>query len=224
MRILVVEDNLHLRRAVVAGLAAEGHAVDACGDGEEALWHTTGATYDLVVLDLGLPGVGGDAVLRRYRTAGGLAPVLILTARDEIAERVRLLDSGADDYLTKPFAAEELLARCRALLRRGHQQRDPHLQVGDLTINTAARRVTCGGVDLPLSPREYALLAYLAIRLGAVVGREELWEHLYDFQNEATSNVIDATVAHLRRKLAAAGAVTGIMTRRGQGYELRAGP
>lgn len=222
MRVLVIEDQPHLRRAVVNGLTAEGFAVDGTGDGEEGLWYLSNNSYDAVVMDLGLPGLAGDEILRRYRAAKGKAPVLVLTARDAVQERVRLLDLGADDYLVKPFAAEELLARVRALMRRGHQVHDSSVELGTVRIDLAAKRVLIAGQEVPLAPREYALVEYLALNVGRVVSRTELWEHLYDFQAEATSNVIDATVANTRKKLAVHGAGELIATRRGLGYEITA--
>ena len=218
MRLLVIEDHPHLRNAVAGGLTQQGWAVDASGDGEEGLWYAGHNDYDLAILDLGLPGMPGEEVLRRLRALGKAYPVLVLTAREAVSDRVRLLDLGADDYLVKPFDPEELLARCRALLRRGHQRRDPCIRIGSITINTASRQVEINASAVALGAKEYALLEYLASNRGRVVSRSELWEHLYDFNAEATSNVIDATIAHLRRKLNEAGGVDPIRTRRGEGY------
>jgi two-component system OmpR family response regulator len=217
MRLLLVEDYQMLRESLERGLAAQGFAVDATGDGSEGRWFATTNDYDIVVLDLMLPGASGLEILSAMRAAKKSAPVLLLTAKDEVQDRVAGLDAGADDYLTKPFAVAELLARIRALVRRGHRVADPLVTVGALSIDTAARAVTYSGHEVTLTPREYALLEYLAMRPGKTVTRAELWEHLYAFGDEATSNVVEATVARLRRKLEAHGPQL-IHTRRGFGY------
>jgi two-component system OmpR family response regulator len=226
MRLLVVEDAVALRESLVQGLTGLGYSVDATGDGEEGLWYALGNPYDLLLLDIMVPKVTGLEIIRKVRASEERAqtPILLLTARDEVEDRIAGLDTGADDYLTKPFAVGELLARVRALLRRGHQQAKPVLQVGDLVIDQTARQVRRGDADIPLTPREYALVEYLALRLGVVVARSELWEHLYDFASEPNSNAVDQLVSRLRRKLCPPGTPQLIATRRGFGYRLSATP
>jgi two-component system OmpR family response regulator len=220
MRLLVVEDFEILRESLARGLAQNGFAVDATGDGREGLWYATSNDYDAVILDIMLPGMSGLDILRRMRSAGRQAPVLLLTAKDAVDDRVAGLDLGADDYLTKPFATTELLARVRALVRRGHQRREPTITIGDLRIDTVARAVTRGGRDIALTPREYQLLEYLALHAGRAVARAEIWEHLYAFAEDSSSNVVEATVARLRRKLEAPDSPELLHTRRGFGYVL----
>jgi DNA-binding response OmpR family regulator len=222
MRVLVVEDYEVIREGLVQGLQERGFAVDATGDGAEGKWFATSNDYDLILLDIMLPGVNGLEILRAVRALGKDVPVLLLTAKDEVDDRVRGLDLGADDYLVKPFAIAELFARVRSLTRRGHHARNPLIAVGDLAIDIAARTVRRGGAEVILPPREYALLEFLALRVGKVVTRTELWEHLYAFSDESTSNVIEATVLRLRRKLSPAGQPALIHTRRGFGYVLTA--
>jgi len=217
MRVLVVEDYPPIRLAVRDGLVDNGFAVDTASDGEEGLWLATSNPYDLIVLDLLLPKLGGLELLQELRKGGSAVPVLLLTARDTVDERVRGLDLGADDYLVKPFAFAELLARARALVRRRYDTRDPKLRIADLVIDTPRRTVRRGTRVIALSAREYALLEYLAIRSTQLVTRTEIWEHVYDFQSEASSNVIDVYICYLRKKL---GMPQLIHTRRGQGYVL----
>ncbi len=218
MRLLVVEDYAPLRDSLLRGLQAEGYAVDAAADGEEGWWLVKDTPYDAVVLDRMLPGIDGLEILRRLRAAGLATPVLMLTARDAVEDRVAGLDAGADDYLVKPFAVAELLARLRRLVRRGHGAAEPVLELADLRLDPAARTATRAGRQLALSPREFQLLEYLLRRQGAVVSRQELWDHLYDFASDTSSNVLDVLVARLRRKLQQDGASDLIHTRRGQGY------
>jgi DNA-binding response OmpR family regulator len=218
----VVEDYAPLRATLARGLEEEGFAVDASGDGEEGEWYAARNAYDAIVLDLMLPKRDGLAVLRNLRAGGCRAPVLVLTARDAVDDRVRGLDAGADDYLVKPFALAELLARVRALIRRGYQAKDPVVRLEDLEIDTAARRVRRAGAEVELSSKEYALLEYLARRRGEVVSRADIWEHVYDFAAEASSNVIDVYIGYLRRKLEREGQAKLIHTRRGLGYVLGA--
>ncbi|HTM20088.1 MAG TPA: response regulator transcription factor [Kofleriaceae bacterium] len=220
MRLLVIEDYAPLRESLIRGLRDSGYAVDASGDGREGLWYAEQNAYDALVLDLMLPGVDGLEILRRLRARGDTTHVLILTARDTVADRVAGLDLGADDYLVKPFAFDELLARLRALLRRRYQSATGVIEVGDLVVDTGRRTVARAGVPVPLTAREYALLEYLACRRGAVVSRSELWEHVYDFAAEPESNVLDVYVSHLRRKIDDGHATKLIHTRRGQGYLL----
>ncbi len=220
MRLLVIEDYDPLRRAVVRGLEEAGYAVDATGDGEEGLWFAQSGEHDLIVLDLMLPGLDGWSILRRLRGEGLQTHVLILTARDAVEDRVEGLDLGADDYLVKPFALEELLARVRALLRRQYQRKNPLIKVADLEIDQASRQVRRGGQAVQLTAREYALLELLALRAGEVVSRSEIWEHLYQFNSQAQSNVVDVYIGYLRRKLDRPGLAPLIHTKRGQGYWL----
>jgi len=220
MRALVVEDYAPVCKAVTEGLAENGFAVDSAADGEEGLWYAQQNPYDVIVLDLMLPKLDGLTVLGRLRGAGARVPVLLLTARDGVDDRVRGLDAGADDYLVKPFAFVELLARVRALVRRHYDSRDPVVRVGDLEIDTTKRAVRRSGETIALSAREYALLEYLALRAGELVTRTDIWEHVYDFASETHSNVVDVYIGYLRKKLEREGAPKLIHTRRGQGYVL----
>lgn len=222
MRVLVVEDYEVIRDGLIEGLKREGFAVDATGDGDEGKWFAETNDYDLILLDLMLPGCDGLEILRSIRAAGKLAPVLLLTARDEVADRVRGLDLGADDYLVKPFAIAELMARVRALIRRRYGARNPLLTIDDLVIDTSARTVQRASHTIALTPREYALLELLAMKAGQVVGRSEIWEHLYDFADDSSSNVVEATVLRLRRKICPEGTRPLLHTRRGFGYILAA--
>jgi len=222
MRILIIEDYEPLRRSTALGLREAGFAVDETGDGEEGAWYATSNPYDVIILDLMLPKVDGLTVLKRLREKGSEASVLILTARDGLEDRVQGLNLGADDYLTKPFAFDELLARVCALTRRAYQHKSPLLTIDDLVVDTAAKTVARAGKRIELTAREYALLEYLASRTGQTVSRAELWEHCYDFQAEAGSNVIDVYIGYLRRKLEKAGMTKLIHTKRGQGYVLEA--
>lgn len=217
MRVLVIEDYAPLRESVVQALQEDGLAVDAAADGEEGLWHARSGGHDAIVLDIALPKLDGLSILRRIRTEGNRAPVLLLTARDTVADRVVGLDSGADDYLIKPFALEELLARVRALLRRKYGAADPVLRIRDLEINTVSRVVQRGGERIDLTAREYSLLEFLAHRAGATVTRSEIWEHIYDFNSTVESNVVDVYIGYLRRKIERPGRPRLIHTRRGQG-------
>jgi two-component system OmpR family response regulator len=222
MRVLVVEDYTPIQKAVAKSLREAGFAVDATGDGEEGLWYASNNDYDVVVLDLMLPHVGGLTILQGIREQGRSAHVLILTARDTVQDRVRGLDLGADDYLVKPFAMEELLARVRALARRAYCAKNPELAVGDLRINTVTRQVWRGSEEVSLTAREYALLEYLAMRAGQVVPRTDIWEHVYEFNFDADSNVVDVYIGYLRRKIERPGQASLIQTIRGAGYSLRA--
>jgi DNA-binding response OmpR family regulator len=206
---------------VAEGLREAGFAVDVTGDGEEGLWYATGGGYDGIILDIMLPGMDGLAVLKRLREEEDDTPVLILTARDAVADRVQGLNLGADDYLAKPFAFEELLARVHALVRRRYGRGSPEIVVGALCIDTAARRAWRGSRELQLTAREYTLLEYLAMRAGETVSRSDIWQHLYEFEAEATSNVVDVYIGYLRRKLEEPGEARLIRTVRGVGYALR---
>jgi DNA-binding response OmpR family regulator len=208
-------------RALKQGLEEEGFAVDVAFDGEEGNFKAQTANYDVIVLDLMLPKEDGLSLLQRWRRAGMNTHVLVLTARNSIDDKVKGLDSGADDYLAKPFQLEELLARLRALIRRGHQAKDPVLRVHDLEIDTAARTVKRAGKEIHLTPREYALLQFLAYHRGKVVTRSMIWEHLYDEHDENTSNVVDVYIRYLRNKIDKGYDVPLILTRWGEGYMMK---
>lgn len=222
MKILLIEDYPPVRKSVTQGLEEAGFIVTSTGDGEEGLWHAQCAEFDVIVLDLMLPGIDGLTILRKLRAQGNAADVLILTARDTVEDRVGGLDLGADDYLVKPFAFTELIARVRALVRRKYSAKSPLIRVADLEIDTRARTVRRGGQAIVLTAREYTLLEFLALRAGRVVLRTELWEHIYEFDAEAESNVIDVYISYLRRKLERDGQPRLIQTRRGFGYVLGA--
>ncbi len=220
MRVLVVEDYQLLRESLASGLEQLGYAVDATGDGAEGLWHAENHPYDVIVLDLMLPKLGGLDLLQRVRDGGNTVPVLVLTAKDAIEDRVRGLDHGADDYLVKPFAFAELAARVRALVRRRYDRDVAMIRIADLEIDTLKRSVRRGTDVVPLSAREYALLEYLASRAGHVVTRTEIWDHVYDAADEPWSNVLDVHISRLRRKIDHGREPTLIHTRRGLGYLL----
>jgi DNA-binding response OmpR family regulator len=222
VRLLYVEDSLRLQRSVGTGLRRAGHALDLAGDGEEGLWFAASNDYDVVILDLMLPRLDGWTFLRRLREQGRTTHVLVLTARDAVEDRVRGLREGADDYLVKPFAFEELLARVEALARRRHGVKRPRILVGDLEIDLAARTAGRGGRSIPLTRREYALLEHLALRPGEVLSRSDIEAHLYDDRADPMSNVVDAAVCALRRKIDRPGEASLIQTRRGMGYVLAA--
>ncbi len=220
MRVLVVEDYAPLRQALSKGLREAGFAVDVARDGEEGLWHARSGEYDLVILDLMLPKVDGLAILKRLREEASQTHCLILTAKDTVEDRVTGLNLGADDYLVKPFAFEELLARVQALIRRRYDAKSPIIRVEDLEIDTVGRVVRRAGDQIELTAREYALLELLALRAGQVVTRTDIWEHIYDFHASAQSNVVDVYIGYLRKKIERPGWPRLIHTRRGQGYLL----
>jgi len=224
MRLLLVEDYPPLQKSVVKGLREAGFAVDVTGDGQEALWYAEGNQYDVIVLDLMLPGLDGLSILRRLRAEGRESHVLIITAKDAVADRVAGLNTGADDYLVKPFEFEELLARVQALVRRSYQRKNPIMEIGPLRIDTTTQRVEHGGEDIQLTAREYALLEYLAMRVGEMVTRTDIWEHVYDLHSDATSNVVDVYIGRLRRKIDREGEPSLIEAVRGCGYILRKEP
>jgi two-component system OmpR family response regulator len=222
MRVLVVEDEVKMASLVRRGLTEEGHAADVAGTGEDALWMAAAHSYDAIVLDVMLPGRDGFETCRELRKAGVWSPVLMLTARDAVDDRVSGLDAGADDYLTKPFSFAELLARLRALVRRGSVERPAELAVGDLRLDPAARRVWRGAAEVPLSPKEFALLEAFMRRPGQTLTRLQLLENAWDFAYENRSNVIDVYVRYLREKVDRPFGVQSIETVRGVGYRLRA--
>ena len=219
MRVLVVEDSASLRESLQRGLARHGFAVDVAGDGESGLSYARNNPYDVLVLDLMLPGLDGMGVLERLRDRADRPHVLVLTARDRLEDRVEGLNGGADDYLVKPFFFEELLARVHALVRRRYEERSPKVNVGPLEVDVAARRARLGDVPLDLTAREYALLEYLALRRGQVVTREEIEDHIYGVHKLPSSNAVDSAVCVLRAKLGERGRQL-VHTRRGQGYRL----
>ncbi len=215
MRLLIIEDDQLLQRSLAAGLREENYAVDTADDGETGLFKASEFDYDCIVLDGMLPVFDGWEVLRRLRSLKS-TPVLMLTARDAVPDRVRGLDAGADDYLTKPFDSDELLARIRALIRRSSGQASNLIEVGAVLIDTAARTVSHLGQDVSLTAREYALVEYLALHRGHVVSRSELYEHLFDEDDDTLSNLLDVHVSNIRKKLGP----DFITTRRGHGYSV----
>ncbi|MCA9972804.1 MAG: response regulator transcription factor [Anaerolineales bacterium] len=222
MRILVVEDEPGIANFVRQGLAEAGHAVDLVADGREALDYARTAVYDVYVLDIMLPGMSGLDLLRALRRAGDKTPALMLTARDAVADRVAGLDAGADDYLVKPFAFDELLARVRALLRRPPLQLGTVLRVADLEMDTARRTVQRGERSIDLSPREYAVLEVLLRHPNQVLTRTQIGEHVWNFDFYSESNVVDVYIGYLRRKLTQDAEAPLIQTVRGVGYRIGA--
>ncbi len=222
MRLLLIEDYKPLQQSLTKGLREAGFAVDTTRDGQEGLWYAIGNEYDVIILDLMLPGMDGLEILKKIRTQGRKSHVLILTAKDTLQDRVTGLDLGADDYLVKPFAFEELLARIRALLRRGYRQKNPRIRIKDLLIDLTTQRVWRGRDEIQLTPREYALLEYLAMRAGQTISRTDIWEHVYDFNSSASSNVVDVYIGYLRRKFERPNKPRLIHTIRGRGYVLGA--
>jgi two-component system, OmpR family, response regulator len=222
MRVLIVEDETKMAGLLQRGLRDDGMAADVTDRGEDALWMAGATDYDVIVLDVMLPGADGFEVCRRLRETGVRAPVLMLTARDAVDDRVRGLDTGADDYLTKPFSFAELGARLRALVRRGPVERAPVLSVGDLQLDPSTRRVWRAGAEVGLSAREFALLETLMRHPGQVLDRLQLLDHVWDGEYENRSNVIDVYIRYLREKVDRPFGVASIETVRGAGYRLRA--
>jgi two-component system OmpR family response regulator len=221
MRVLIVEDELRMAGLIRRGLVGEGLAADVAENGEDALWMAGASDYDAIVLDVMLPGIDGFETCRRLRKDGVWAPVLMLTARDSVEDRVAGLDTGADDYLVKPFAFAELLARLRALTRRGDLARPSVLEAGDLRLDPASRRVWRGSTEVQLSAKEFALLETFMRRPDQVLSRLQLLEHGWDFAYENRSNIVDVYVAHLRTKIDHPFGRASIETVRGAGYRLR---
>jgi two-component system, OmpR family, response regulator len=221
MRILIVEDEAKMAGLIRRGLTAEGMAADVVASGDDAVWRAEATEYDAIVLDVMLPGIDGFEVCARLRAGGVWSPILMLTARDSVADRVAGLDRGADDYLTKPFSYAELLARLRALLRRGRPERPTELAVGGLRLDPATRQVWRGDEEIRLSAKEFALLETLMRRPGEVLSRFQLLEHAWDYEYENRSNVVDSYIRFLRRKIDRPFGTDSIETVRGAGYRLR---
>lgn len=215
MRVLAVEDEPDLLGSLMKALREDGYAVDGAPDGEDGLYKAESYDYDAIVLDIMLPGIDGWELLRRLRKTKK-TPVLMLTARDAVRDRVRGLDTGADDYLVKPFELAELLARLRALIRRSASQAQARLEIGSVVIDTAARTVTRNGEVVTLTAREYALVEFVALHRGTVVTRTTLYEHLFDETDDTLSNLLDVHVSNIRKKLGH----EFITTRRGHGYSI----
>ena len=220
MRVLVVEDEPKMAALVRRGLVEEGHVADVAGVGEDAVWMAGAHPYDAIVLDVVLPGINGFETCRQLRAAGVWTPVLMLTARDAVEDRVAGLDAGADDYLAKPFSLAEFLARLRALARRAGVERPTELVVGGLRLDPASRRVWRGDSEVQLSPKEFALLETFMRRPGQVLTRLQLLEHAWDFAYDSRSNVVDVYVRYLREKIDRPFGQTSLETVRGAGYRL----
>lgn len=220
MRVLVVEDEVKMARLLKRGLEEEDYAADVAANGEDGIWMATENPYDAIVLDVMLPDVDGFEVCRRIREAGQWAPVLMLTARDAVPDRVRGLDVGADDYLTKPFAFAELLARLRALVRRGARERPPVVAVGDLRLDPASKAVRRAEQTIELTPKEFSLLEYFMRHPGEVLTRTQLLEHVWDFAYDGDSNVVEVYVRYLREKIDRPFGRHSLETVRGMGYRL----
>jgi two-component system OmpR family response regulator len=221
MRVLIVEDEIKMARLIRRGLREEGAAVDLTERGEDALWMAGSTEYDAIVLDVMLPGIDGFETCRRLRDDGVWSPILMLTARDAVEDRVAGLDRGADDYLVKPFSFAELLARLRALARRGPVERPVLIEVGDLRMDPATRQVWRGSTEIALSAKEFALLETFMRRQGEVLSRYQLLEHAWDYEYENRSNVVDVYVRYLREKIDRPFGADSIETVRGAGYRLR---
>lgn len=222
MRLLLVEDEENVAAMLAKGLREQSYAVDVSEDGQKALFQTSINDYDLILLDLMIPEIDGLEVCRKLRDAGDATPILMLTARDSIQDRIAGLDIGADDYLVKPFDFHELLARVRALLRRGPALRSGVIRIADLTINTHSRNVDRNGNAIRLTAKEYALLEYLARRVNEVVGRSEIAEHVWDESFDPFSNLIEVYIQRLRRKIDENHTLKLILTMRGEGYKIEA--
>lgn len=222
MRVLVVEDEKRLAAGLRNGLEADGFAVDVAVDGTDGLWLARENPYDAIVLDIMLPGVNGYVICRSLRQERVWTPILMLTAKDGEWDEVEALDTGADDFLTKPFSYAVLLARLRALIRRGAQERPALLSAGDLQLDPAAKLVSRAGVPIPLTAREHSLLEYLLRRRGEVVSKREILDHVWDYDFEGDSNIVEVYVRHLRNKLDRPFGRESITTVRGAGYRLAA--
>lgn len=223
MRILLVEDEPAAAQMVAKGLREQAYAVDLASDGEAALYQASINDYDLILLDINLPGKNGLEVCRELRSHGATVPVLMLTARDAVQDRIAGLDTGADDYLTKPYAFNELLARVRALMRRGPALTSDTITLSDLVMDKKSRKVTRAGIPIDLTAKEYALLEYLLRRADEVVGRADIAEHVWDENFDPFSNLIEVYIQRLRRKIDDNHSKKLLRTRRGEGYVLTAG-
>lgn len=221
MRLLVVDDEKSLQTVIGKELTREGYSVDLCGDGNEALDYIAAGEYDCIVLDVMLPGKNGIAVLKELRDAGNFTPVLLLTAMDAVGDRVKGLDSGADDYLVKPFSFDELFARIRVLVRRGSDNKEILLSAGDLVMNTVSRSVTRNDCEIDLTSKEYSLLEYLLRNKNSVISRDQILEHVWNFDFEGDSNIVDVYIRYLRRKMDNGYDTKLIQTIRGSGYVIR---
>lgn len=223
MRILVAEDERDMNRLISRALEKEGYGVDSCFDGDEAMEYLQSADYDGAVLDVMMPGRDGFQIVRELRAGGSRLPVLFLTARDSVADRVKGLDLGADDYLIKPFDLEELMARVRVMTRRMTGQQTSVIEIGDLRIDTASQEVRRGDRTIELSSREYAILKYLAANQGRVLSREQIEDHVWNFDYEGGTNVVDVYISYLRKKIDLKGEEKLIQTVWGRGWMLRSG-
>lgn len=220
MKVLLVEDSKHLRTYLSIALKRAGYAVDTAADGEAGWWHIESFAYDVVILDIMLPKRDGMSLLRELRCKEYTTPVLLLTAKDQIKDKVNGLQAGADDYLIKPFDISELTARVQALTRRTYDQRSPIIKIGEFSINTATKTVYMADDHVSLTSREYQILEYLTRRLGEVVSRQEIEDHIYDAHAEIMSNVVNSTISLIRKKLTKHGLSELIQTRRGLGYSI----
>jgi two-component system OmpR family response regulator len=221
VRVLVIEDEPKLAALMASGLEEEGYAVDETGSGLEAVWFATEHHYDVILLDLGLEDIDGVEVCRRLRREEVWAPIIVVTARDDVPDRVALLDLGADDYLVKPISFDELLARIRAVVRRGNPQRPSILSAGDLVLDPATKRVARGVTEILLTAKEFSLLEYFLRNLDRVLARTELVEHVWDFAFDGDSRIVDVYVRYLRQKIDEPFGTQTIETVRGMGYRLR---
>jgi DNA-binding response OmpR family regulator len=222
MRLLLIEDYKPLQKSLVQGLREANFAVDFTGNGKEGLWYAKSNDYDVIILDIMLPGLDGLSILKRLRALGNATHILILTAKDTLEDKVRGLELGADDYLIKPFEFQELLARLRALIRRDYKKKSAQLTIQDLNIDLNSQQVHRDGRLITLTAREYALLEYMAMRMGEIVTRTDIWEHVYEFNSAASSNVVDVYIGYLRKKVEKPGKPALIHTIRGRGYMLGA--
>jgi DNA-binding response OmpR family regulator len=220
MRLLLIEDNPALRDSIAQYLREAGYIVDVEASGDEGLWAASENPYDVILLDLMLPDVDGMEILRRLRAKGNQVHILVISARDGLEDRLEALDAGGDDYLVKPFALSEALARVRALLRRSYARKSPVLELADLRLDPMRRTVRRGERVIELTPLEYRLLEYLFYRVGEVVTRADIWERVFEDSSGGSSNTVDVYIGYLRKKLRAEGAPNLIHTRRGQGYIL----
>lgn len=222
MRILLIEDYTPLRDSILDSLVQAGYVVDATASGDEGLWYAKNHDYDAIILDIMLPEVDGLTILRTLKKLGDATPVMIISARDAIDQKVEGLDAGASDYLVKPFALSELHARLRAQVRKRYGQSGEAIEIGDLVLHVNQKRVFRSGEEITFTRREYGLLEYLAHRMGQVVTRQEIWDHVYEDLEGGSSNSVDVYVSYLRKKLNAGGKANLLHTRRGQGYYLEA--